>query len=127
MKCGPLLLLAVPASLLLGGCGPKESHPDTIVLWGQEYSVKPANAARPLDFSGVEFIGACPEADRRAIAFCLGRIAVSNLPVKRIWLAWSERPTAARVQVGNQYIYLVRCDGEWHIADTRVIVKATPS
>jgi len=42
-----------------------------------------------------------------------------------VWVVWAEKQLAARVEVGNNYIYLVQTDnGEWDIKGGLEMVPA---
>jgi|GEM_PF-2437208 len=97
----------------------------TVGIGGRPYTLKPLTDATPIDLSGVEFIGYCSKENRQKIAKSLGRIPIPKLLVKKVWVVWAEKQLAARVEVGNNYIYLVQTDnGEWDIKGGLEMVPA---
>ena len=108
------LLIATLALLACGGCHQEAQDEDFIRISGSSYSLKPAGQSVPIDLTGVELV-ACSDQEREQIAHCLGRISATNLDIRKIVVAWAEKPMVARVSIGpDWYIYLARqTNGTW--------------
>ena len=103
------------ALAFLVGCG-KQMSVNVFDLNGVTYRLKPLREAVPVDLSQAEFVEGCSWEVRERIALCLGQIDIPKLNVKRVWVSWSEKPLAAKVQLdGRNYIYLSYHDENWHL------------
>ncbi len=120
----PLLLSAV-ALLLVASCQ-KPAGLDRVSLRGKPYDLLPPDKAVPIDLTRTEFEGTCSEQDRLGIAKCLGRIP-ATFSVKKIWIAWSEKPLAARVRIYDSTFFLRRSDsGEWQLVGEVLLIPDQP-
>jgi hypothetical protein len=82
------------------GCGVERD--EKLALFASNYTLRANGDARPIDLSAVQFVGHCPENEKRAIARTLGRIPISNFRVRRISVVWPGEPLSAEVLVVNE-------------------------
>src|SRR3974390_3416020 len=96
-------LCCIAFALVCGGCGSELQEATKVTLRDKTYQLKNAEDAHAVDLTRAELI-ACSDDERMGIARCLGRIPVTNMPIKRVVVAWAERPLAARVEVGPDVV-----------------------
>ena len=106
-----------------GGCNLRPDE-ETVAVRGASYKLRPLSESKPVDLSSVKFDGYCDETTRRELAQFLGRIP-APVPVRRIAVVWSEKPLAARIELGRgEFIFLVKePDDIWHLRGGVVIVQ----
>ena len=125
-----LQILVLAFAVILGNGCDSTVEKDVVGIGGVEYRLSHLSEAKPVDLTGVEFVGGCSEDDKREIARCLGRIQIPKLLVRKVWLAWAELPIAARVSVDGKgyetYIYLTKgADNIWHVKGSFLMVSNT--
>ena len=103
------------------GCGQRLEN-ETIGIRGREYALDPISESKPVDFAATDFVYPCTEETKQEIAACLGRIRANKVTVQRIWVAWEEKPIAARVLVEDTYLYLAKGDdGIWQFKQSLIV------
>ena len=111
-------LLCIVYLLVQSGCECDSPEMERVLIRDRFYEIRSVAQSVPYDLSNVELV-ACSEQEKHGIAACLGRIAATDLDIRKITIAWAERPMAARVELGRDcYLYLSRRNnGTWEVEE----------
>lgn len=110
------IILFACVGLILGQscCREASQEPQSIKVGDLRYPLRPVDKSVPIDLTNVELVG-WSERNRDEMAHALGRIAATNLHIKRVDFAWD---MAARVSIKGErfdwFLYLSKePNGMW--------------